>query len=344
MQLSALAQKILVSIGSRGKLNMGAPWEVPHEEHTTPEDIFYCFRLILGRSPNQEEWKGHSAHAFSTKLDDVVMSYVNSLEFARRKNSLLSKSWDEDLFLKELDGFSLYVRDGDAAVGRAVKSGAYEPHVTAIFKNRLKQGMHVLDIGANIGYFTMLSAALVKPSGSVMAIEPNPENAKLIELSRRANGFENITIVQAGAGRELGLLVLNTAYSNGTTSALSGDPAELAEATTVPCLRIDDIVAPDKPVGFLKIDVEGAEYNALLGASALIRRCHPVIVSEFSPGLMRGISGIDARQYVKFVLDFGYRVSIVEPDGGLTACEQDVDKVMRAYENCGGDHIDILFD
>lgn len=323
---------------------MTAPWEMPHTEDTTPEDIFYCFRLLLGRSPNQEEWKGHSAHAWHTRLDDVVMSYVNSLEFARRKNDLLSKRWDEDLFLKQLDGFSIYVRDSDAAVGRAVKGGAYEPNVTKVFQNRLKPGMHVLDIGANIGFFTMLSAALVKQSGSVMAIEPNPENVKLIELSRRANGFENITIVQAGAGRALGLLVLNTAYSNGTTSALSDDAAQLADAVTVPCLRIDDIVPEDKQIGFIKIDIEGAEYNALLGASNLIRRCHPVIVSEFSPGLMQGISGIDAREYLKFVLAFGYSVSIIEPNGSLTACGLDTEKVMKAYANCGGDHIDILFD
>ncbi len=343
MRLPTMARKLFNSVQIRNDLATDAPWAVPHTEHTTPEDIFYCFRLILGRSPNQEEWKGHSAHAGQTSLDDVVMSYVNSLEFARRKNSILSKNWDEGLFLKDLDGFSLYVRDGDAAVGRAVKSGAYEPHVAAIFQKYLRAGMHVLDIGANIGFFTMLSAALVTPSGSVMAIEPNPENAKLVELSRRANGFENVTIVQAGAGRELGLLVLNTAYSNGTTSALSGDAAELADATTVPCLRIDDIVPADRQIGFIKIDIEGAEYNALLGASDLIRRCHPVIVSEFSPGLMQGISGVSAQEYLKFVLAFGYSVSIVEPNGAPTACGSDIEKVMKAYANCGGDHIDILF-
>lgn len=214
------------------------------------------------------------------------MSYVNSLEFSRRKNMLLSKSRDEDLFLKELDGFSIYLRESDAAVGRGVKSGAYEPHVTNIFRQYVKPGMHILDIGANIGYFTMLAASLVKSSGSVTAIEPNPENAKLMELSRRANKFDQVTIVQAGAGRALGLLVLNTAYSNGATSDLSADPSQLAHATTVLCLRIDDNVPTDKQIGFIKIDIEGAEYNALLGASALIKRCHPVIVSEFSPGML----------------------------------------------------------
>ncbi len=344
MRLSAVAQKLFNSVRSRGDLNMNAPWEIPHSPETSPEDIYYCFRLLLGRSPNKEEWKGHSGHAWNTALDDVVMSYVNSLEFSQRKNNLLSKRWDEDLFLKQLDGFSIYVRESDAAVGRGVKTGSYEPNVTAVFQKHLKPGMHVLDIGANIGYFTMLSAALVQQQGSVMAIEPNPENAKLVELSRRANKFENITIVQAGAGRALGLLVLNTAYSNGTTSELSEDVAHLADAVTVPCLRLDDIVPKDKKIGFVKIDIEGAEYNALLGASELIRRCHPVIVSEFSPGLMRGISGVDGEEYLRFVLDFGYDVSVINPNSSLTPCGKNTDQVMRAYADCGGDHIDIVFE
>ncbi|HAK62949.1 MAG TPA: hypothetical protein DCO82_06875 [Alphaproteobacteria bacterium] len=344
MHIPAVARKILTSLRGRGELDVNAPWQTPFSDQTSPADIYYCFRLILGRSPNQEEWKGHSAHAWNTRLDDVVMSYVNSLEFARRKNELSSRGWGEDLFQKQFPGFSIYVRESDAAVGRAVRSGAYEPHVTAVFQKHLKPGMHVLDIGANIGFFTMLSASLVAPAGSVMAIEPNAENVKLVELSRRANGFEQVTVVQAAAGRELGLLVLNTAYSNGTTAALSDDAAQLADATTVACLRLDDIVPADRPIGFIKIDVEGAEYNALLGASGLIRRCHPVIVSEFSPGLMRGISGVDAREYLQFVLDFGYRVSVIEPRGTLTDCGLDTNKVMRAYEKCGGDHIDILFE
>lgn len=344
MQIPAVARKLLAAFRRRGELDVSAPWEIPYTDETSPEDIYYCFRLILGRSPNQEEWKGHSAHAWNTRLGDVVMSYVNSLEFARRKNDLADKSWDEDLFLKQFPGFSIYVRESDAAVGRAVRSGAYEPHVTAVFQKHLKPGMHILDIGANIGFFTMLSASLVTQTGSVMAIEPNSENVKLVELSRRANGFDQVTVVQAAAGRELGLLVLNTAYSNGTTAALSEDAAQLADATTVPCLRLDDIAPADRQFGFIKIDVEGAEYNALLGASALIRRCHPVIVSEFSPGLMRGISGVDASEYLQFVLDFGYRVSVIEPGGALTDCGKDTDKVIRAYEKCGGDHIDIIFE
>jgi hypothetical protein len=88
----------------------------------------------------------------------------------------------------------------------------------------------------------------------------------------------------------------------------------------------------------VKIDVEGAEYNALLGASELIRRCHPTIVSEFSPSTMPGISGVDGRQYLRFLLDFGYTVAVIERGGTLAESE----RVMDAFNSSGVDHIDIL--
>lgn len=201
--------------------------------------------------------------------------------------------------------------------------------------------MHVLDIGANIGYFTMLSASLVGAAGSVMAIEPNAANAKLLEASRRINAFDNVVVVQAAAGREIGLLVLNTSHSNGTTASPSGDLKSLMDSITVPCFKIDDFIN-GKNIDFVKIDVEGAEYNALLGASDMIARCHPTIASEFSPDLMPGISGVDGPQYLQFLLSFGYNISVIEIDGSLTSCGNDVAKVMAAYFDSGVDHIDIL--
>jgi FkbM family methyltransferase len=175
----------------------------------------------------------------------------------------------------------------------------------------------------------------------VTAIEPNPESAKLLEASRRANSFDNVIVLQVAAGRELGLLVLHGSYGNVMTSAPEG-AASLLNSTTVPSFRVDDLVPRDKKIGFVKIDVEGAEYNALLGASELIKRCHPTIVSEFSPSTMPGISGIDGRGYLRFLLDFGYTISVIEEGGRLRECGTEPEKVMDAFTRRGADHIDIL--
>jgi FkbM family methyltransferase len=338
-----LTNTLKARTGKSGGMDLAAPWEIPHDVRATPDDIFYCFRLLLGRSPNREEWQGHVGHA-GGDLDAVIRSYMSSLEFSRRSSALLAHRLNDRISLTELGGFSIYVQEDDAAVGQLVKRDAYEPHVTAVFRDRLRPGMHVLDVGANIGYFTMLSASIVGSSGSVTAIEPNPECAKLLEASRRANSFDNVVVLQVAAGRELGLLVLNTSYSNAMTSRAPDDPAALIAAMTVPSFRIDDLIPPAKNIALVKIDVEGAEYNALLGARDMITRCHPAIISEFSPDMMPGISFVDGRGYLRFLLDFGYQISVIEHDGSLAACGGDAEKVMDAYAKSGVDHIDILLE
>src|SRR5438445_727917 len=82
-----------------------------------------------------------------------------------------------------------------------VGTRSYQPHIAAVLARYAGPGMAAIDIGANIGYLTMLLATLVGPSGLVVAVEPNPENVKLLEASRRANGFDQVCVIAAAAGR-----------------------------------------------------------------------------------------------------------------------------------------------
>jgi len=249
---------------------------------------------------------------------------------------------DSSIQLAQLDDFNIYASPEDAGVGRHVLAGSYEAEVTAVFRRFLRPGMNVVDIGANIGFFSMLSASIVGPSGSVLAIEPNPANARLVEASRRSNGFDHVTVAQVAVGRETGLLVLNAGRSNGTTSAPSDQLAELLAATTVPCVTVDSLTSDRAHVDFVKIDVEGAEYNALLGASQMLARDRPFVVSEFSPAQLVGISGVDGETYLRWLIDQRYNLGIIELDGSLRDVGGDWAEVMATYRRRGIDHIDIV--
>ena len=312
---------------------------VQHTKAATHEDIFYCFRLLLGRSPNSEEWPGHSSRV-GEDLENVVSSYVTSREFAER--GLLNKTYRDQVQLVGLPGFSLFASSDDLAVGRHVHDGAYEPGVAEIFKRYVKPGMSVVDIGANIGYFTMLVASLVEHSGLVVAVEPNPENIKLLEASRRVNGFDQVLVIQAAAGRETGLLALNISHSNGMTGELPANLEAIFGARPVPCFALDAILPKDRRINLVKIDTEGAELNALMGLSSTIDRDHPVIVSEFSPGVLPGISRCNGPEYLGFLIAKGYRIGVIEQDGSETSFADEVEGVMGAYALSGIDHIDII--
>jgi FkbM family methyltransferase len=315
----------------------------PRAEHTktaTHEDIFYCFRLLLGRSPNPEEWPGHSSRA-GEDLENVVSSYVTSREFADR--GLLKKTYQDKVELVHFPSFSLFASIDDLAVGNHVVIGrSYDPGIAAVLSRCVKPGMAVVDIGANIGYLTMLLASLVAPSGLVVAVEPNPENNKLLEASRRVNGFDQVLVIQAAAGRHTALLALNVSYSNGTTTELPSDLDAIFASRLVPCLALDAILPKDRRIDLVKIDAEGAELNALIGLSQTIDCDRPVIVSEFSPTILPGISHCTGPEYLRYLIAKGYRISVIEHDGFENCFGDDVDGVMGAYTCSGIDHIDII--
>ncbi len=287
----------------------------------TPEDIFYCFRLLLGRCPNPEEWPGHSSRA-GEDIENVVSSFITSRELAER--GLFTKTYRDNVELVHLPSFSLFASSDDLAVGK---------HVVV---------MAVVDIGANIGYLTMLLASLVAPSGLVVAVEPNPENIKLLEASRRVNGFDHVLVIQAAAGRRTALLALNASYSNGMTGELPSDLDAIFASRPVPCFALDAILPKDRPINLVKIDTEGAELNALIGLSETIDRDRPVIVSEFSPGALPGTSHCSGPDYLRYLIGKGYRIGVIEPDGSESIFGEDVDGVMAAYSRSGIDHIDVV--
>lgn len=330
----------------RGTANPGpaAPWRLAYDPRTTPADILACFRLLLGRQPHEEEWRGHLTRA-GEALPGVVAGYLNSLEFAAR--GLLRQDHMAGVTLARLPEFRIYAAAGDAAVGRYVHDDNYEREVAEVFRRLLRPGMAVLDIGANIGYFTMLSASLVGADGYVLAIEPNPDNARLLEASRRENGFTQVTVAQVAAAPTTGLLVLHASHSNATTSSLpaGADANAVLGARTVPCLRPDALVPQGRRIDLVKIDVEGAEYAALRGCTELLARDRPVIISEFSPGMLPGISGIGGPEYLRWLIGQSYRLSIIHLDGTLipaTAAGGGIGGIMEVYAARAGDHIDIV--
>lgn len=314
------------------------PWAWPHHAQATAWDIFYCFRLLLGRSPVAHEWPGHSARV-GESLDAVVASYVNSREFARR--GLLQYDLASDLAYAEIEGVRLLASRNDLAVGKAVHAGSYEPHVAAIFKEVLAPGMAAVDVGANIGFFAMLAARLVGPEGFVQAVEPNPDNVRLIEASRRANGFEHLAVLQAAAGRSQGLLALYRDQTNAMARDLPEDAAALLSSTMVSCLPLDAVLPAGRRIDLIKADVEGAEHNVFLGAEATIARWKPFLVWEFTPFGLGEICGVSWREHLDYVRDLGYRISVIRQDGTRQPCDCP-DAVFAAFEAGGVDHLDLF--
>lgn len=153
-----------------------------------------------------------------------------------------------------------------------ILGGTYEPEQTRLFREHITAGATVLDVGAHVGYYTVLSAVLAGPRGRVVAFEPNPSNHSFLERHVALNRLNNVTVENVAVADTNGTASFAFGTGSGTGRLQSGGDLE------VRTIRLDDFcrergVQP----GFIKIDVEGAELDVLRGAAETVAAHHPVI-------------------------------------------------------------------
>ena len=180
-----------------------------------------------------------------------------------------------DLYLEPIAGKN-FVRDPLARL-----AGALPPEPT------------ILDVGANVGFTTLILAA-VCPKARIVAFEPVPANIRLLEENLRANGVTNVTVVRAAVGEAKGTV---TMAGEGPWSVIAGSGSD------VPVVTLDAWCAehlPDMPIDLVKIDVEGYEPNVLAGALELMRRWRPRTFLEFNSWtfLLQGCNPIAFARYL----------------------------------------------
>jgi len=160
--------------------------------------------------------------------------------------------------------------------------GDYEPWLKKHFKNLIKPGDTVLDVGANIGFHSIYFSTLVGAVGRVIAVEPIKQNFKALQHNVLLNKLDNIILVEKALANESKIInvhINNDAINPGAHSLLNEGIAN----TKVNCITGNDLL---KKLGiseldFIKIDVEGFELEVIKGLSDTIKTCRPIIIFEY---------------------------------------------------------------
>lgn len=198
--------------------------------------------------------------------------------------------------------------------------GEYELPVQQAIVSLVRSGDVCYDIGANIGFFSLLLGRLVGASGMVYAFEPVPRNASTVERNALLNGMENISVLRLALSRDDGTAELLLAHhAGGAVLKSAGTPPDLAGSLMVQTASVDSLVEQQriKLPDVVKIDVEGAEMDVLHGMQEVLRKWGPTVILELDD---ESAAGCEAKVSLcqAFLHKFGYQTDLIPnayPDG-----------------------------
>jgi FkbM family methyltransferase len=202
-------------------------------------------------------------------------------------------------------------------------NGVYERGTTSLFQRIVKPGMMVVDVGAHIGYFTLLAARLVGETGKVYAFEPEPENFALLAKNVEVNRYRNVVCRQQAVCQETGSAELFLGKYSITHSLSRPAGSDGAGSISAETTSLDDFFAREgwPSIHLVKMDIEGWEWSALAGMTELLRRCrHLKLVLEFTPSLLLG-AGVEPTTFLQRLQDLGFSIRAVDDVEGLQPLE-----------------------
>ncbi len=176
---------------------------------------------------------------------------------------------------------------------REITLGTYELPVQQALSENVGPGGVVYDVGANIGYFTMLAARRVGQAGQVYAFEPVARNAAAIERAALLNGFDRVTVFEKAVGASTGPSELLLArHIGGAMLASVGAPPDRSGSVEVEVVALDNFIDERRlrPPSLIKIDVEGAELEVLRGMTDTLRTQAPLLIVELDDATEQGLA------------------------------------------------------
>jgi FkbM family methyltransferase len=294
-----------------------------------------AFSIAYGREPVAAEldWLSHVGVQEKKGHAAMVRSIIAVFDRQSYPTSINVRFSPEDLEMIDMGSFKMILDKSDISVSREILSSKdYEPHLRAFVQRTLKPEMSVIDIGANIGFYTLMFASIVGPRGKVFSFEPNTENCRLILLNLMENDFSHVQLLPFALSDRMGAAFFSPMMgSNGGFMPNLRETLTHPNCTAVPCQRLDAVI--NEPVDFIKVDVEGGEYLVLSGGEKLLQQFRLIIVAEFSLEMLQRVSGIGGADFLKWMTNFGYGVYLLCRDGSGLQKINDIDLFLANWRN-----------
>jgi FkbM family methyltransferase len=200
-------------------------------------------------------------------------------------------------------------------------TGQYEPNQFAFLDQNLHGGMVFVDVGANLGLYSLFASKKVSDSGTVLALEPSSREYERLRRNISYNGLANVRTLQIAASDHAGeaeLLIAEAGHAGHNTLGDFGYDARLLHKERVGLQRLDTLAENEKlsRVDIIKMDVEGAELFALRGAQETIAKYRPILMLELSDRTLR-LQGCNSREIWELLTGWGYKLFEYDGNSGL---------------------------
>ena len=248
------------------------------------KSIIELYKQILNRTPNQTEidyWVNEIDGGISISKLTQKIEYSQEAVLLKLKNKAHDPK--SNGVTVNLDGHVFFIDSDDKVAVETYLTTDYEPGTTDFLKRILKKGMNVINVGANIGYFTLLAAREVGPEGKVFAFEPFPKTVEILEKNILTNGLKNIEVELKAVSNKTDFATLLTGGSSLHNFISKKKFPQLTE-NKVPTITVDEFLKnKDITIDFIQIDAEGQEPLIFEGMKKTLENKNLEIIFEYNP-------------------------------------------------------------
>lgn len=274
--------------------------------------VKHYFKAYLEKDPNPEqlEWLVSSILKGKLKLKGLPNHFKSLPEY--KGIQLLKHGCIYTVF-----GTKMYLNKNDNNLSRAIAMfNFWEIEESNFLKKFLKKGMNVIDIGANIGYYTVLFSKWVGDEGKIFAFEPDPNSFNILAKNISVNNCNNVSLYQNAVSEKEGSTSLFVNYKDPGDNriidfyAYDGDEDRKKIETSM--VTLDSIIDKDEKIDLIKMDIQGSEMLALLGMERTINDNEKLnMFVEFWPyGIEK--SGFSPQDFIEKIKSLGFKIYYLE--------------------------------
>jgi FkbM family methyltransferase len=239
------------------------------------------------------------------------------VQVSRKIADLALKNSLEEGEICEIQGFK--IKRGKS-MRYLILAEEYEPAETNLIKKYVKPGMTVFDLGANIGWFTMILSKIVGDTGHVYSFEPDPDYFLTLKENIKLNHLENVSIFEMGVSNYSGITNFSLNEEFGT---LVIDDKQKENSVKISTTTMDEFCLKNHiKIDFMKMDVEGSEPLVFEGMEECLRHNPDLkIIMEFHPDAMRGV-GQSPQKYLEKIKKSGFKINQIHESGEIEEIEE----------------------